>query len=245
MIEIEKILDAQRTWQSAPADDNIAISKMVVESLEKCAAAINVLSNNLREIGYTWTQLEKTTADLLAENISTIERTIESPIPQVLIMFWEKVGSVSFVDLKNYKHVDFWKEHKIVAPKYFCDGLYVGICNDEWASFVCNDFIDWKKYNNLNKSDGFLLSLSPDGYHKDNISGGAPYGVYPEVSWKPIWQNFEWSGVEYPFTASASSPDFLSYLRTTILECAGFPAFLGLPNFKPIKDRLLQGVPVF
>jgi hypothetical protein len=72
-----------------------------------------------------------------------------------------------------------------------------------------------------------------------------PYGVFLGVSWRPIWQNFEWKGLKHPITALTNPPDFLSYLRTTILECAGFPAFLGVPAFDPIKKRLLQDVPVF
>jgi hypothetical protein len=40
-------------------------------------------------------------------------------------------------------------------------------------------------------------------------------------------------------------PDFLSYLRTTILKSAGFPGLLGVPGFDPIREALLQGVPVF
>jgi hypothetical protein len=89
------------------------------------------------------------------------------------------------------------------------------------------------------------LSLSPDGFHKDNISGGAPYGVLAGSSWKPIWRNFEWWGRVRPVTALADAPDFLSYLRTTILECAGFPALLCVPGFDRVPETILQGVPLF
>jgi hypothetical protein len=160
-------------------------------------------------------------------------------------MFWEQVGGISFVDLGQYQHVDFWKGHKITPPKIFCDGLYVNSCIDEWTSFICNDFEDWKEDSAPDESESFLLSLSPDGYHKDNISGGAPYGLYPGEAWKPVWQNFEWTGPQRPVTAPASAPDFLSYLRTAILECAGFPGFSGLAEFDPIRERLLKGVPIF
>jgi hypothetical protein len=117
--------------------------------------------------------------------------------------------------------------------------------SEAWSAFICSDFIDWQEYREPEGETDFLLALSPDGFHKDNISGGAPYGVFPELSWKPIWRNFEWTGVQFPLTALSSPPDFLSYLRTTILECAGFPAFLGLADFDRIRDHLLRSVLIF
>jgi hypothetical protein len=245
MIEIEQLLDAQRAWQAVSADDEIIIRKMAGASLEKCADAIAVLGRNLGEIGYTWVISERLSSSVIERNILNLEKILGLPIPEILVLFWEKVGSASFVDLAHYQHVDFWREQSIVGPGYFCDGLHVDPCSDEWASSICDDFLDWKENRAPAKSDNFLLSLSPDGYHKDKISGGAPYGIHAKPSWKPIWQNFEWSGTRRPVTAPAGTPDFLSYLRATILECAGFPAFLGLPAFDPIRERLLRGVPIF
>jgi hypothetical protein len=242
MNEIDKILDTQRAWLAASTDDDTAISRMASVSLTKCAQAIAVLSENLREIGYPWAVSEQTPNDVLVRNVALIEKTTGLPIPKILVTYWEKVGGVSFVDLDNYEHGDFWKEHKIFSPTGFCDGLYVAACDAGWADYVCND---WKELYDFGERGGFQLELSPDGYHKDNISGGAPYGVILGNSWKPIWQNFEWTGLQRPITAPAGSPDFLSYLRTTVLECAGFPAFLGIPAFDQIKRRLLQDVPIF
>jgi hypothetical protein len=245
MIEIEGLLDAQRAWEAVSEDDEPIIRKMAVTSLEKCADAIAVLGRNLGEIGYTWVVSERLSPCVIERNILVLEKTLCLPIPEILVLFWEKVGSVSFVDLDHYRHVDFWREQAVVGPSYFCDGLHVDPCSEEWASSICDDFQYWKENRAPGESDDFLLSLSPDGYHKDNISGGSPYGMYARSSWKPIWQNFEWPGARRPVIAPAGSPDFFSYLRATILECAGFPAFLGLPAFEPIRERLLRGVPVF
>ena len=245
MIEIDKLLETQRVWQGISPDDYAIIRKMASESLTKCREAIPILIENLKEIGYVWAVSEQLPADVIEKNTLALEKIIGSPVPQMLKLFWEKVGGVSFVDLEKYRHIEFWKEHKIRGPKYFCDGLYVDSCCDGWTSSVCNDFIDWKEFYAPNKPEDFLISLSPDGYMKDNISGGSPYGIFPGNSWKPIWQYFEWSGVERPISAPEDPPDFLSYLRTTILECAGFPAFFGVPAFDPIKERLLRGVLIF
>ena len=151
---------------------------------------------------------------------------------------------VNFPELEE-SVLKYWKEQKIFPRMYFCDGLVVENCSDEWSAFICSDYLDWQEYRESDGETDFLLALSPDGYHKDNISGGSPYGVFAGPNWKPIWENFEWSGIQLPLTALSTRPDFLSYLRTTILECAGFPAFLGLPAFDRIREHLLRRVPVF
>jgi len=242
---LDEIIENQRAWQALSADDETTTSVIALESLSKCADAIDVLSENLRNIGYVWVSSEKISAITLERNVQIIETKTGLSIPKILIGFWKLIGGVSFIDLENYRHTDFWKDKKIITQSGFADGLHIEACNDEWTSFVCDEYIDWKEYFTPGESEGFVLSLSPDGYHKDNISGGAPYGVSVESAWKPIWQNFEWSGEMQPITALASPLDFLSYLRTTILECAGFPALLGIPTFESIKGRLLQGIPIF
>jgi len=203
------------------------------------------LSENLRSIGYVWVTSEKIPGDVLERNVRFIETRTGLSIPKILDGFWKLVGGVSFIDLENYQHTDFWEENNISPKCGFADGLHIEACTDEWAAYICDDYADWKEYYAADETDGFILSLSPDGYHKDNISGGSPYGVFGESTWKPIWQNFEWSGEIQPVTAISNPPDFLSYLRTTILECAGFPALLGLPEFELIKRKILKDVPVF
>lgn len=245
MIEIEKVQETQRAWQAISPDDESAIQKMADKSLTGCAEAVVVLIENLKKIGYVWANSEQLKVDTIENNIQTLEKTMEMPVPQILVRFWKIIGGISLIDLDRYQHVEFWKEHKIAGPKYFCDGLYVDSCCDGWTASVCDDFVDWRDNSTPGGSEEFLLSLSPDGYHKDNTSGGSPYGIFPGNSWKPIWQYFEWSGVERPLSAPEGSTDFLSYLRTTILECAGFPAFFGVPGFDPIKERILRGVPIF
>lgn len=244
MIEIDKILDAQITWQFALSSDDRKIPEIASESLLKCAEAISILLVNLKQIGYEWASAEKLPGEVVDRNISAIQKATSSPIPQILALFWKTVGSVSLVDLEQYRHIDFWKEQQITGSLGFCDGLFLFACDDEWTSFVREDYQDWQE-NKEPDEINYLLTLSPDGFHKDNISGGAPYGVYAESSWKPIWQNYSWPGYQHPISATTRSLDFLSYLRTAILECAGFPGFLGLPAFEPIKERLLKGVPLF
>lgn len=244
MIDLDKILDAQNTWQIALLQNDQKVREIASESLLKCAEAISILLVNLKQIGYEWAYVEKLPGEVVDRNISAIKKVTSSPIPPILIMFWKQIGSVTLVDLEHYRHLDFWKEQQITGSLGFCDGLFLYPCDDEWASFVGDDYQDWQEYKEPEEIS-YLLTLSPDGYHKDNISGGAPYGVYAEPSWKPTWQNYSWPGYKHPISAPTHPPDFLSYLRTAILECAGFPGFLGLPAFESIKERLLKGVPLF
>jgi hypothetical protein len=204
-----------------------------------------VLGDNLRQIGYTWVRQEQLPTDVLQKNIQVIEAATGIIIPRILIKFWEIIGGFSLVDLEDYQHVDFWANQGIIGKQGFCDGVYVEACSDEWAAYICDSLLDWQEFCAGDEEDKFFLDLSPDGFHKDNISGGAAYGVLGESQWKPIWLNFEWSGYIHPVSAFSTPPDFLSYLRTALLECAGFPGFLGLPAFDPIKAHLLHGVPLF
>jgi hypothetical protein len=244
MIEIEQILEKQRAWQATSADNETRMSAMAWESLSNCADAIAILSENLRKIGYLWVSVEPIPANELESNIQIIETQTGLQVPQILVVFWKTIGGVSFVDLEHYHHVDFWRKHKIIGPQGFADGLHVYACNREWALYICDEYEGWQE-DQQDEAAPFLFELSPDGYHKDNISGGESYGVFPESSWKPIWQYFEWSGAVKPMTALADSPDFLSYLRTTVLECAGFPSLLGVPAFDKLRNELLEGVPLF
>ena len=183
---LDEIIENQRAWKALSADDEATISVVALESLSKCADAIAVLSENLRNIGYVWVSSEKIPTIALERYVQIIETKTGLSIPKILIGFWKLVGGVSFIDLENYRHTDFWENHKIISQRGFADGLHIEVCKDEWTSFVCDEYIDWKEYFAPDESEAFVLSLSPDGYHKDNISGGAPYGVSAESAWKPI-----------------------------------------------------------
>jgi hypothetical protein len=245
MIEIDKILEKQRAWQAASTDNETMISAMALESLSKCADAITILSGNLRKIRYVWVSSEPIPANELEGSIRMIEAKTGLSVPKILVAFWKIIGGISFVDLEHYRHVSFWDKHKITGPQDFADGLHVDACSRGWASHICDEYEDWQNDDQQDDAEKFLLDLSPDGYHKDNISGGESYGVFAESGWKPIWQYFEWPGVAKPVTALADPPDFLSYLRTTVLECAGFPGLLGIPAFERLSNELLEDVPLF
>ena len=56
---------------------------------------------------------------------------------------------------------------------------------------------------------------------------------------------FFWSGTRDPESAPAFPLDLLSYLRTSILECGGFPGLFGHLKFERIREKLVAGLPLF
>ncbi len=123
--------------------------------------------------------------------------------PMVLAKFWRQIGGVSFVDLNEYTHCEFWEKHGITAQ--YCDGVVIDGCSEEWVEYVVSDYTERKEDDYPFDESPFYFELSPDGYHKDNISGGAPYGLAPGGGWVSLWKNFEW--VDAP-ASSHSRTDF-------------------------------------
>ncbi|MBA3404912.1 MAG: hypothetical protein H0U13_09560 [Gemmatimonadaceae bacterium] len=162
------------------------------------------------------------------------------PVPPALASLWRIVGGVSLIDLKTYAHVEFWESSGVFEEPEYCNGVHIDACDDELVESVINDFDDSSK-----DDEPFLLPIAPDGYHKDNISGGLPYGMALQSNWLAPLENFEWTGMQRPVAAPDGPCDLLSYLRCSLLECAGFPGFYGLSAFVPFRRELLRGVPVF
>jgi|GEM_PF-2535710 len=210
------ILSAQRSWLAT----DTALEQVAVEALRGCRRAVTVLGANLQKIGYPITEFFIPSPPMLLQRMERIEG-----VP-MLKQFWIIIGGIQFVDIERHAHVDFWRQRGVDA--LFCDGLYVSTCDED-----CLDGLEDDE-----------LVISPDGYHKDGISGGGPYSVVADDSWTPALEGFSWSGFAVP--KSALEPlDFLGYLRTSILECAGFPGLLGDPAFEVLRPQLLAYVPLF
>jgi hypothetical protein len=97
-----------------------------------------------------------------------------------------------------------------------------------------------------NPDDGTpMLEFSPDDFHKDSVSGGAPYSVEYLEGWVAPVHDFAWNGPVRPRSASTGAPGFLAYLRTALLECGGFPGYFGHAEYEPIRIELLRDVKLF
>ncbi len=134
--------------------------------------------------------------------------SVAGPLPLSLEAFWLQVGAVDFTG----QH-DLWPESAdpivVLPPKVAIDEYA------EWAEIVEIDGPD--------EAGPFLNVIAPDDLHKDNVSGGAPYGFFlPNGSCDAIVAN-EWHNVP-----------FVEYLREAILGWGGFP---GLSRSKDPPPR--------
>lgn len=241
MATIEEIAQAERQYVDVTARSGGV--EFVDKSLNVCCNAIAMLQERLHEMGYPVSSLVTPPRKGLSQRIARIESHTELEIPALLKRFWAVVGGISFVDLENYSHVAFWDDLNVRGKKGYCDGVHIDSCTKDWLEFIIEDFDD------IQEDDGdgefeFIFTISPDGYHKDDISGGDSYGV-KDGEWMPPLMNFEWSGKIRPLSATGSTVDLMAYLRTSILECAGFPGLLGNKAFEPIRVRLIESLPVF
>jgi hypothetical protein len=128
--------------------------------------------------------------------ITELERLVGA-IPLSLRIFWERIGSVSFIG-----RAKGWADYS--------DPLYV---EEPEAAIV--EFRYWQEGAgwSVGPTGGtFLCPVAPDVLHKDNVSGGAPYGIgLPDPGADAMLHN-EWHHV-----------NFVPYLRIAILEWGGFP----------------------
>jgi hypothetical protein len=245
MIDVADILRSQSAWSTAAQTGGDAAASAASVGLAGLKSAVITLLENLATLDYPMVPGVIPPEADLDFRVRQLEATIGAPVPCGLVAFWRLVGGVSLVDLTAYAHVEFWEAHGVAGPHGFCDGVHVDPCSIDWVESTLQDFMDRVDDAELPPEQRHLLSLAPDGYHKDNISGGAPYGVEVGGDWLAPWQNFSWPGARRPVSAPPDPCDMLSYLRTSVLECAGFPGFFGVPAFDRFRQQLLRNVKVF
>jgi hypothetical protein len=243
-LSIESVIAAQQAWQEAARTSDEAAASAATAAFDGLIAATEALVRNLGALGFPDIPGRIAPEPRVRQRVATLERHVGGRVPPVLAEFWSRVGGISLVDLENYAHVPFFDTHRLRGRSEFCDGIHVDRCSASWLRFALDDYNDLRDDPDLAPPDAYMLSLSPDGYHKDNISGGDPYGVNVDDGWLAPWRNFEWPR-RRPLSVPSGECDFLGYLRSALLECAGFPGLYGLASFEPMRTRLLQGVCVF
>src|SRR5262249_48918535 len=131
------------------------------------------------------------------------------PLSPVLKLLWREVGGIALVDLDGYAHTAFWNEHGVRGANCSCDGVFVYAADDAWVDFELDEHAEYAALpdDELHLVGPFALTLSPDSFHKDNFSGGAPYSIQPGEGWAPEWRDFDWVGAEVPASASPGPPD--------------------------------------
>jgi hypothetical protein len=239
MATLDEIIRASKQYSDKSVTANAA--EVADTALRTCLEAVELLRGRLQEMGYPLSTLVAAPKNGLARRIERIESHTGLAVPALLKRIWATIGGLQFVDLEEYSHVEFWDRLGIKGKKGFCDGVCIDSCTKDWVEFTIEDF---DALCEDGEEDEFYYSISPDGYHKDDISGGDSYGVR-DGDWMPELLNFKWSGSVKPASFTGKSIDLLGYLRISILECGGFPGFLGNKAFEPIRLRLIEDLPPF
>lgn len=126
------------------------------------------------------------------------------PLPLSLIAFWQEVGAVDLVGMHPS-----WPNG--------LDPLVV-----DPPEGPLSDLYD--------EGEGVFVALAPDDLHKDNTSGGEPYGLQlPNPS------------ADFLFMYERHNLPFVSYLRLAILHWGGFPGLEGRGvQFEPLETLVAE-----
>lgn len=116
-------------------------------------------------------------------------------IPLSLKVFWEVVGEVDFSG--HYPKMPRFADPLIVFPIEAIDSAH-----DQWQFAIQAGDVD---------AGSFLVPLAPDCFHKDNVSGGEPYGIFVPNN-----------GIDGSFANERHQTTFVNYLRLCF-QYGGFP----------------------
>ena len=213
-------------------DDAVAADARAVahETMSRVRRNLRLLEERLRALGYefgVYPDGERPSgyAGPLADPSPAVAGEIEGlqwragPLPLSLEAFWTVVGSVSFIG----RH-PAWPDG--------ADPLVVDPPEGALA-----DLDDWEARR---EEDGdeevgpFVVPIAPDALHKDNVSGGEPYGVMLSDA-----------GADARVVHEPHGVTFVEYLRLVILEWGGFPGYDCIPAPPPERKALTDGLEPF
>lgn len=215
----------REVWDELPGDDSPGRSPdalaVIDETMRRVRANLEVIVRRLAALSYEFGRYpsgepvpaysvppgKPASEEVLGAWISQIELAAGA-IPASLKAFWRCIGSVDLVGFKAD-----WGE--------YLDPLVVYAPNAAIA-----DLEDW-----LGDVEGergaFLLPIAPDVFHKDDVSGGPPYGF-----------ELPWASADGRLEHEWHETTFVDYLRCSILEYGGFP---GVSAENPVASH---GAPI-
>ncbi len=236
---MEAVVEAAERWLRQDASERTRVGPEIVAS---CGEAFNELVSRLENVDYPVEPMLEAYVDV-DRAMAEIEES-GTGVPPALAEVWRRIGGIHLVDLDRYRHLAFWEERLGGDGRALaCDGVVVDAPEQGWIGYLL-DSLD--EQADVGRPPGF--PISPDGLHKDDTSGGGPYELVPHDvdPWMASLRDFSWRGPARPASAPpGSAPDLVSYLRTAVLECGGFPGLFGASGFEPLRRELTQGLPIF
>jgi hypothetical protein len=199
------------------------------ETMRRVRRNVEVIEARLRALGYDFTVFPDgaprtyLTAPLcppapgFAAGVQRLREAL-GPLPLSLEAFWAVVGSVDLVGMHPA-----WPE--------MSDPLVV-----DPPEAMTEHLKDWEWWMETGPDDTgpYVGPFAPDVFHKDNISGGGPYGIQlPD------------SGADAPVRDGPRHELFVDHLRRSILEWGGFPGFGAAAEVHPDLHALRDGLEPF
>jgi hypothetical protein len=177
------------------------------ETMRRARRNVEKLINLLPGLGWTFARPIRGAAghavftpseDSQLDDIERLEQKLGVPVPLSIATWWRVVGSVDFTRLPGSGPPVEYPDPLVVLP----------------PSAVLDELAEWREDEEFRKArPTFLAPLAPDSYHKEDVSGGAPY----EIALPNPACDAEVLNLEHSFT-------FVAYLRHTF-RWAGLPGY--------------------
>jgi hypothetical protein len=248
MSELDAVVAERDEWTATLSRDQ-DVRAEAERRLAVCGEALRTVDERLQGVGYPVRPIVVPVPEPVLAHFDRLLDEAGMTAPPLLRSLWHVVGAVSVLDFSRYRHASFW-QGRLGRTDRCTDGLHIdspGDTEDEcegYADHLIGEREGWLESGLAEDGDPFDWPIAPDDLHKDDVSGGDPYGLRQGLTaWDHRVVGVTWQGS--PVTAPTGAPDLLSYLRTAVLECGCFPGLLGAAEFEADRRYLTEGLPVF
>ncbi len=197
--------------------------EIAAETMRRVRRNCERLVSRLRALGYSFDKFPDGTRRSYVEPLEAPSKAMRAdcaelekqagPLPLSLAAFWQEVGAVDLVG----RHASWTNglDPLVVIPP---EGALAMLYEEEGGE----------------EGEQRFVGLAPDDLHKDNVSGGDPYGIHlPDPS------------ADFKFVYERHDLLFVPYLRLAILRWGGLPGLDGRGiQFEPLGG-LIEGLEPF
>jgi hypothetical protein len=159
-----------RGWTTPFLDEARAVAS---ETMRRARHNVELLVQRLLYLGYRFDNPESAFLPPISQvdkEIDALERHI-GPLPLSLRSWYQTVGHVDLTGWLPGTHKDRRKDW----PGYPDPLVVYGPSWEGFTESIVDDYDDRVKWGYI--GDAFQIDIAPDYWHKENVSGGAPYGL--------------------------------------------------------------------